>query len=221
MSFRRRELVERRAWRVRDVETCAERPRPAEPRPPWPRRDHGQQPSNCTRLADLEPAPRLEVEQSASSLSITCFRSLTAVRAAPRTSASRPMMLSPTATSWPPCTASWASAGGAVVGYTSVRHGGVRGAGASVHHAVRRRRPPPRKISRNLARRRRRSPPLPPSAAACSPPSSRLLQPPLTRAPLRARSTDKQAKMKNTLNVVRLLRRHDLRRGASGKWVCQ
>ena len=102
-----------------------------------------------------------------------------------------------------------------------------------MHHAVRRRRPPPRNFfPRNLARRRRHSAaaaaaaatplqfqPIQPTAAATLQPAHR------SRPPLRARSFDKQAKMKKNTCGKTSFDSFDgmtcVEEPASGKWVCQ
>ena len=147
--------------------------------------------------------------------------------AAPRTSASRPMMLSPNgdelATMY---RQRWASAEAAPSsGYTyefATEEFEVQEP-ACITQCAAAARPPPREISRNLARRRRRS-----AAAAATPPrccNSSPSSPSLTRAPLRARSFDKQAKMKKNTCGKTSFDSFDgmtcVEEPASGKWVCQ
>ena len=147
--------------------------------------------------------------------------------AAPRTSASRPMMLSPNgdelATMY---RQRWASAEAAPSsGYTyefateefEVQEPAciTQCAAAARHRAF---------FPRNLARRRRHS-----AAAAATPPPLPQFQPiqpaHRSRPPLRARSFDKQAKMKKNTCGKTSFDSFDgmtcVEEPASGKWVCQ
>ena len=155
--------------------------------------------------------------------------------AAPRTSASRPMMLSPNgdelATMY---RQRWASAEAAPSsGYTyefATEEFEVQEPACITQCAAAR--PPPREISRNLARRRRHS-----AAAGATPPPLPQFQPiqptplPLhsslltTRVRRSARSFDKQAKMKKNTCGKTSFDSFDgmtcVEEPASGKWVCQ
>ena len=150
--------------------------------------------------------------------------------AAPRTSASRPMMLSPNgdelATMY---RQRWASAEAAPSsGYTyefATEEFEVQEPACITQcAAAARHRAKFRATSRAAAAA---PPPLPPLRCRCgnSSPSSRHSSPSLTRAPLRARSFDKQAKMKKNTCGKTSFDSFDgmtcVEEPASGKWVCQ